>query len=55
MRAVVIVANVIRKVFQLSLVHSDDVIEQITAAAFHPALGHPVFISLLPGVRGSAG
>src|SRR5215831_4092137 len=47
MRAiVVIVANVIgKKSFQVSLVDSDDVIEQITAATFHPALGH----SVLPG------
>ena len=40
---VVIVANVIgKKSFQVSLVHSDDVIEQITTAAFYPALGHSV-------------
>jgi len=40
---VVIVANVIgKKSFQVSLVPSDDVIEQITAAAFHAALGHGV-------------
>src|SRR5579864_8253594 len=41
MRAiVVIVANVIgKKFFQVSLVPGDDVVEQITAAAFHPALG----------------
>jgi hypothetical protein len=38
MRAIVmIVANVIgKKSFQVSLVPCDDVIEQITAAAFHP-------------------
>ena len=49
---VVIVANIIgKKSFQVSLVHRNDVIEQITAAAFHPALGH----SVLPGTpdRGS--
>src|SRR5215813_5493021 len=53
MRAIVmIVANVIgKKSFQLSLVPCDDVLEQIPAAAFHPALGH----SVLPGTpdRGS--
>ena len=38
-----IVANVIgKKSFEVSLVPCDDVIEQITAAAFHPALGHSV-------------
>jgi hypothetical protein len=44
MRAiVVIVANVIgKKSLQVLLVHTDDVIEQITTAAFHPALGHSV-------------
>jgi len=44
MRAVVlIIANVIaKKSFQVSLVHRDDVIEQIPAAAFHPALGYSV-------------
>ena len=43
MRAiVVIVANVIAKSLQVLLVHSDDVIEQITTAAFHRALGHSV-------------
>jgi hypothetical protein len=31
--------------FQVSLVPGDDVIQPITAAAFHPALGHTV----LPG------
>jgi hypothetical protein len=44
MRAiVVIVAKVMgKKSFQVSLVHRDDGIEQITAAAFHPALTiHP--------------
>jgi hypothetical protein len=47
MRAIVrIVANVIgKKSFQVSLVPCDDGIEQIPAAAFHPALGH----SVLPG------
>ena len=47
MRAIfVIIANIIRqKSFHASLVDSDDVIEQITAAASHPALGH----SILPG------
>jgi len=47
MRAiVVIVVNVIRKKsFQMSLVHSDDVIEQITTAASYRALSH----SVLPG------
>jgi hypothetical protein len=41
MRAIVaMVANVIRKKsFQVSLVHSDDVIEQITATAFQPPFG----------------
>ena len=44
MRAiVVIVAKVIRqKSFEVSLVHNDDVIEQIAAAACHPALGDSV-------------
>lgn len=49
---VVIVAKIIgKKSFQVLFVHSDDVIEQITAAALHPALGH----SVLPGTpdRGS--
>ena len=44
MRAiVVIVANVIcKKSLQVSLVPGDDVVEQIAAAALHPALGHAV-------------
>lgn len=43
---VVIIANIIRqKSFQVWLVGSDDVIQQITASASHPALGR----SILPG------
>ena len=44
MRAIlVIVAKVIcKKSFQVSLVHGKDVIEQITTAASHPALGHSI-------------
>jgi hypothetical protein len=43
MRAIVVImANIIRQKF---LVNSHDVIEEITAAASHPALGH----SILPG------
>lgn len=53
MRAVVVViAHVIGEQFvQVSFVDSDNVVEQITAAASHPAVGH----SVLPGTpdRGS--
>jgi len=43
---VVVIAHVIGEQFvQVSFVESDNVVEQITAAASHPALGH----SVLPG------
>ena len=42
----VVVANVVsKKSPQMALVESDDVVEQIAAAASHPALSH----SVLPG------
>jgi hypothetical protein len=45
---VVIVANVIGpQPLQMTFVESEDVIEQIMAAAFHPALGHSVLPSTL--------
>jgi hypothetical protein len=42
----VVVANVVsKKLLQMALVESDDVVEQIIAAASHPALSN----SVLPG------
>ena len=44
MRAILVIgAKVIcKKSFQVSLVHGKDVIEQITTAASHPALGYSI-------------
>ena len=47
---VVVIAKVVsKKSLQMAFVESDDVIEQIAAAASHPALGNPVLPGALDG------